>query len=90
MNGTGSSANNGLEPPQGPPSLSDEEVTTVATAVLRGADGEWVDEDDIGAAIEWAERTRRECELLELVLEGLLDIAVREGRLAFRMPAREL
>jgi len=69
-----------------PSSLSDSDLTAVTAAVLRGADGEWVDEEVIVRALQSADRIAFEYTALELAIEGRVDLSVTATGLSYRVP----
>ena len=61
--------------------LTDQEVQKLILSTLNGADGP-VSEEELGAIIEWAEETVVNHSILQLALEGMVHLRVRDGEIA--------
>src|SRR5690625_4146668 len=61
--------------------LTDDEVRAVILACAHAPDG--ATEEDMGAAIRWAQGARTESLMLDLVLEGRVAITMRDGEPVF-------
>ena len=72
-----------------PASLSDSDAAAVAAAILRGADGEWVDEEVVARALQSADRIAFEYAALELAIEGRVDLSMTPTGLSYRVPDGE-
>ncbi|WP_422930066.1 hypothetical protein [Singulisphaera sp. PoT] len=63
--------------------LTVQECSAVVMAALLAAPGGAMPEDDARQIADWAANTRRNATMLDLVLEGRVEVKIADGMLAF-------
>lgn len=64
--------------------LTDDEIRAVLLACASAPGG--ATEEDMKAAVRWAQQVRTDATLLDLVLDGMVAITMRDGEPVFTAP----
>lgn len=71
----------------GPDFITDEEIQRLIASNARFNDGELPSPEDLSILITWFNRARFMESLVHLILDGRVDVALRDGALALRPTA---